>query len=313
MVFSERVRADAVRIEPRRTDGGRAGTLGADGAPVPADYPIVTPGSLGWLSTAVKRIAPATFPAMNRVFGRILPLITRGTNIVQGKGAGAGWDLDGEIAAALSVLAGEDLVVFDVGANCGEYAARLRDRIAPSTRIYLFEPSPFCCERLRARPLANTELVPLGLSDQAGEATLHYSGATDGTASLFERKGAFTGAQESRTVAVAVTTVDRFLAERGITRVDFMKMDTEGNELRVLKGATESLAQGRIRAFSFEFGDGQLNSRTFFADYWAMCQEYGFDVFRITPGGYLIPIKGYYEDLEYFVGATNYICRLAAR
>lgn len=280
---------------------------------VPAKYPIVTPSSLGWMNRAVKTMAPATFPLVNRLFGRVLPLITRGVNIVQGKGAGAGWDLDGEVAAALPHLRGDDLVIFDVGANQGEYARRLREKIAASSKIFMFEPSPFCCQVLRALELANAEVVPLGLSDQVGRSTLHYSTSTDGTASLFARKGSFASGRETMTVDVELTTIDQFLAERGIERVDFMKLDAEGNELRILKGAASSLARRKIRAFTFEFGDGQLSSRTFFADYWAICRDFGFDVFRITPGGHLIPVTGYYEDLEYFVGATNYLCRLEAR
>jgi hypothetical protein len=47
-----------------------------------------------------------------------------------------------------------------------------------------------------------------------------------------------------------------------------MKMDIEGHELFALRGAKRALARGVIRPLSFEFGTGNINSRTFFRDYW---------------------------------------------
>jgi hypothetical protein len=92
--------------------------------------------------------------------------------------------------------------------------------------------------------------------------------------------------------------------------VDFMKIDVEGHELAVLNGAIKSLKGRLIKALSFEFGSGNLNSRTFFHDFWDMLTPLGFHIFRILPSSRLMPINKYSEDCEYFRGATNYIAIL---
>ena len=86
-----------------------------------------------------------------------------------------------------------------------------------------------------------------------------------------------------------------------------MKLDVEGNELAVLRGSQESLKTKRIKALTFEFGSGNINSRTFFHDFWDVLKGYGYTIKRICPGGILLEIAEYYEDLEHFRGVTNYL------
>jgi hypothetical protein len=110
---------------------------------------------------------------------------------------------------------------------------------------------------------------------------------------------------EERTVPV--TTLDSLAEARGINRVDYLKLDTEGHELWILKGARNLLEAGRIKALTFEFGAGNISSRTYFRDFWDLLTHYGYTIWRITPGGTRLRIKRYYEDLEMFRGATNYL------
>jgi len=84
-------------------------------------------------------------------------------------------------------------------------------------------------------------------------------------------------------------------------------MDIEGHELYALRGAQQTLAAGKIGALSFEFGCGNINSRTYFRDFWDLLSGAGFSLWRITLSGKEIPISNYYEDHEYFRGATNYV------
>jgi hypothetical protein len=87
-------------------------------------------------------------------------------------------------------------------------------------------------------------------------------------------------------------------------------MDLEGHELFALRGTLTALSQRRIRALSFEFCLGNVNSRTFFRDFWELLTPLGFELRRICARGMTIPILEYYEDLEFFRGATNYIAIL---
>lgn len=110
-----------------------------------------------------------------------------------------------------------------------------------------------------------------------------------------------------------VVTLDSVIASERIEFVDFAKLDIEGHELFALRGAREALAERRIGALSFEFGSGNVNSRTFFRDYWDLLIPAGFRISRITPGGRRVPVPVpvYYEDLEYFRGVSNYVAELS--
>jgi hypothetical protein len=92
--------------------------------------------------------------------------------------------------------------------------------------------------------------------------------------------------------------------------VDFLKMDIEGHELFALRGAETALKEHRIGALLFEFGGGNINSLTFFRQFWELLTSAGFRIWRITPGGKPVFIDEYYEDLEYFRGVSNYVAEL---
>lgn len=70
------------------------------------------------------------------------------------------------------------------------------------------------------------------------------------------------------------------------------------------------LATGKIRALSFEFGSRNINSRTFFRDYWELLTAANFAIYRIAPCGKDILVEDYYEDAEYFRGVSNFVAEL---
>ena len=65
-----------------------------------------------------------------------------------------------------------------------------------------------------------------------------------------------------------------------------------------------------IKALTFEFGSGNVNSRTFFRDFWDLLNPLGYKIYRILPSSRMMPIKEYYEDCEYFRGVSNYLAVL---
>ncbi|MFN7840933.1 MAG: hypothetical protein ACK5N9_04335, partial [Pirellula sp.] len=62
-------------------------------------------------------------------------------------------------------------------------------------------------------------------------------------------------------------------------------------------------------AFSFEFGSGNLNSRTSFRDFWNLLSA-DYDLNIVTPSGYLTLLPAYYEDFEFYRGVSNFIAIL---
>jgi FkbM family methyltransferase len=125
-------------------------------------------------------------------------------------------------------------VMFDVGTNFGLYALTLAQRLGPTATIHCFEPNPVTYARLTRNislnPMRNLHPHQLGLGDWEGTARVVSNNDTNsGAASLAEGQGTL------------ITTLDRFCEEHKIQRIDFMKVDVEGFEPRLLKGGRRSL------------------------------------------------------------------------
>jgi len=227
-------------------------------------------------------------------------------NFLIGKGSGTGWDLQSEVSAAARWIRRPNPVLFDVGANVAGWTEGMLKRFE-GAQAFLFEPSPGCQAVIREKKLPRATLVPCALGDKPGGAPYYSSSATDGTASLYVRHDTPFSGLKYQATTVQVRTLDEVIATLKLDFVDFVKMDIEGHELYALRGAQQSLAAGKIGALSFEFGCGNINSRTYFRDFWDLLSGVGFSLWRITLSGKEIPISNYYEDHEYFRGATNYV------
>jgi FkbM family methyltransferase len=266
----------------------------------------------GMLGKAGKRAAPVLARAMNlpglRGASRIGGIYL---DILQGKGSGTGWDMSGEVSAALAFLRdASDPVLLDVGANHGNWTLGIWQALHAG-RYFLYEPQDACQADLEALPVPDKTIVRSGLSDQAGELDLHSDSAGSGLASFYVRAETYLP-HPTQVERVPVTTVDEAMRVHALDRVDFMKVDVEGGELNVLKGATGALKDKTIRAFSFEFGSANIYSRVFFRDFWETIAEHGYSLWRIVPGGGLRPIPTYGEDLEHFRGVSNYIAAVTS-
>lgn len=126
-------------------------------------------------------------------------------------------------------------IIFDVGANVGDTSLAFR-RHFPSATIYCFEPNSELAPRLRGLN-ANLDVHSVALSSRIGETGFDKSGASSDLYSLTDDKS-----EE----IVALDTVDNFCKSRSIDHVHYLKIDTEGHDLEVLKGANSMLAEFRI-------------------------------------------------------------------
>jgi FkbM family methyltransferase len=259
------------------------------------------------LGTLGKRIAPAIAGFVVRR-PKLFLYASMYLDMVQGKGAGSGWDLDGEVAVALRFVPHQAPVILDVGAHEGNWTRALL-KARPSSRVIQFEPAPANITLLKTKSHQNIEIVEAAVSDQAGQVEF-YSASTSDLGSLHARRESIFADRHYEVISVAAITIDEAVGQRGLDRIDFLKMDIEGHELAALRGSKECLAAGKIRALSFEFGGGNINSRTFFHDYWDLLVPLGYQIFRVLPGARLLPIRHYFEDLEHFRNVSNYIASL---
>jgi FkbM family methyltransferase len=261
----------------------------------------------GILSTVGKRIAPTLARVAN------VPHLRSATrlggiylDIIQGKGSGSGWDMSGEVTAAVAFLKGvADPVILDVGGNHGHWTLGVW-RALGTGRCFLYEPQAACQPDLHALPVPGITIVQSGLSDQPGEMDLHSDSAGSGLASFYVRAESYLP-HPILVERVPVTTVDDAMDAHGVDHVDFMKIDVEGDELRVLQGAPRAMQAKAIRSFAFEFGSANIYSRVFFHDFWELASQHGYSMWRILPGGGLLPVLRYTEDLEHFRGVSNYV------
>jgi FkbM family methyltransferase len=142
----------------------------------------------------------------------------------------------------VSRLLGSGMTVVDVGAHHGLYSLLLSKRVGPRGRVFAFEPSPRERARLekhlRANRCRNVSVHPFALGSKSGSGDLFLvDGAEDYCNSL--RPPAVSAATGK--IRIEVTSLDEFLEHADVHHVDFLKLDVEGAELDVLKGARRTL------------------------------------------------------------------------
>jgi len=192
-------------------------------------------------------------------------------------------------------------VVIDVGAHAGQFA-KLFSGMAPSGRVYAFEPSAYARSILE-RALAwnrvrNVSVVATGLSDSAGEAVLSTpikarGGFGFGLASL----GGTSGGRASSDQTVPLQTLDAFAAAEGLTRLDFLKADVEGWEIHVVRGGIETLRRFRPALFLEVSDEALARAGETPAALWAL----------LTPVGYRALKAPDFGPVNAFDGASDYL------
>jgi FkbM family methyltransferase len=139
------------------------------------------------------------------------------------------------------LLWGDD-IFWDVGANVGYFTLVAATALAKRGRIVAFEPGKNAYERLTeniaVNAYENIRTFPVAVTDGEGEAVLHLAGdIADSSASLYPAGDIQTGQEVCRTVSL-----DHVLAAEGLSPPDLIKLDAEGAELAVLRGARGLLA-----------------------------------------------------------------------
>lgn len=142
-------------------------------------------------------------------------------------------------------------IVFDVGANTGQSVATFRG-LLPTSLLHSFEPGPATFRQLEANTqgLENVRLVNAGVGSVRGTQVLIENSQSDMSSFLHPAKAAW-GSIVSET-EIAVTTLDDYCRAAQVSRIDLLKIDTQGYELEVLRGATGLMAANRIRLIYLE-------------------------------------------------------------
>jgi FkbM family methyltransferase len=192
---------------------------------------------------------------------------------------GVGHDFTGDIRNRLLNLA--MCSIFDIGAHIGMTALEFGDEW-PNASVYAFEPHPGNFSRMRSNLIGkpDMELFQMGFSDKPCEAPFHFDAEHPSMARVVS-------GGEAITDSIKLDTVDRFCSERGIQDIDLMKIDVEGHEMPVLRGASAMLSQGRIAVLRIESAiDPDSDYHT---QLWDLCDF-------LHPNGYRV--FGFYDQWE---------------
>ena len=124
-------------------------------------------------------------------------------------------------------------IVLDIGAYVGDTALWFSKAVGPQGKVYTFEPESSNFEKLKTNLERNkvTNVIPLHLALSENEGEMQIASRGSGSAITETADGA----------SVEVTTTDIFVEANKLPRVDFIKMDVEGHELKVLAGARETI------------------------------------------------------------------------
>jgi FkbM family methyltransferase len=146
------------------------------------------------------------------------------------------WDHSGDLSDFLLIrkYLKPGMNVIDAGAHLGVFSLVAAKAVAPDGKVFAFEPVPKFAAKVRRNALANgltnVEVIELGLSDTQGTAIcFDYASGT----SLFRKQDA----KPSTKWEVRLTTLDTWAEQSEITSIDLIKIDVEGAEIPMLRGA----------------------------------------------------------------------------
>jgi len=224
--------------------------------------------------------------------------------IAQGRGYGSATIVQ-EIRVLMDLLDAPALLAVDIGGNVGDYTAELK-QVNAAMEIHVFEPAAVNLAALRSRYADRPDVFIVGkaLSREPGTAKLFSDVAGSGMASLTHRRLDHFGIDFKVQESIETCRFEDYWTEVLQRRsIDIAKLDIEGHELAALQGFGDAIRATKI--IQFEFGGANIDTRTYFQDYWYFFKEHGFDLFRITPFGHqAIPA---YREADEFFSTTNFL------
>ena len=178
-----------------------------------------------------------------------------------------------------------DPTILEAGANMGEDTNKMK-RKWPLSRIHSFEPHPYSHWALlkNTRFLRNVTCYPMCLNDMTGVAPFFCCKEDAGSSSLLHlpewRKAVRT---DNPPILIKCITLDDWSCENGIAFVDFMWLDLEGAELKVLRGGERLLKTVKAIYVEVNFQEYRVGMVQY-QEIKNFLEEHGFSQIYITPG-----------------------------
>jgi FkbM family methyltransferase len=169
--------------------------------------------------------------------------------------------------------------VVDIGANYGTYTLTAANKVGPQGKVWAFEPSSkasnFLATSIGTNNFRNVDLIKMGLSDKCGEALLGINANEELNAVVDrESKDKFENCER-----IELASLDRCMERYGWNYIDFVKIDAEGHEKKIIEGGKSFLnSNSPLVMYEIKAGD-QVN-----LDLTRQFKLYGYESYKLIPG-----------------------------
>jgi FkbM family methyltransferase len=209
-------------------------------------------------------------------------------------------EFNGEYALLQRLTALPVPTIFDVGANVGEWSTSAR-AIFPSANIHAFEILPQTYAELSSKN--GFTKINCGLSDEAGDVDLRSFEGDSGLTTMFD----YPHPNPKPSIRCRVMRGDSYMRDNNIARIDFLKIDVEGAEHKVLAGFSDAFARKAIDMVQFEYGRVNIITKFLLRDFYQFFDGLGFVVGKLYPT--YVDFRPYTLQDEDFRGPNYIACR----
>ncbi len=187
---------------------------------------------------------------------------------------------------ASNLHAGRPLVILDIGCRWGFADKFISDM--NNILIFGFDPDKEECNRLeKSYNNDSIRLIPIALADKLGNRTLFLT-KEPGCSSLYKPDTNLTKnypaldcATEVAQIEVELSTLDIWAKDNSVNYIDYIKIDTQGAELSILKGASKILSSVRYLEIEVEFNP-IYEGQPIFSDVDFFLRKFGFVLWKLS-------------------------------
>ena len=204
------------------------------------------------------------------------------------------------------------MTIFDVGANIGDHTKYML-KINPDIKVYCFEPVLKTYKVLENNLLNEIKkgkviINNFGLSNEIKEAEIFIYEDLSGNNSLYFYEGYNVNINTVNREKIILSTINKYAEKNNIISIDFLKIDVEGNETKVIKGASELIEKRAIKCIQFEYNATWTASESKLENIFNYLSKYGFKFYRLTIWG-KIHVKYFNKKLVNYKH-SNYVAIL---
>ncbi len=198
-------------------------------------------------------------------------------------------------------------VIFDIGANVGNWSQAVLQQ-CPEVEVHGFEPILTTYHQFlknTAEQIQRGCLYPnnIAISDRESVQDVCYYSENPRWSTFYRRVDLESQEKlsEPQLMPVLQTTLDLYCQRQGINRIHFLKIDVEGGEFDVLKGASGLLKRGKIDYLQFEYGGTYQNSEITLQQVFDYLTQFRYAIFKIHPNQleYIPEFLPQFETFEY--------------